>query len=568
MQKILKPILLLVIGIVLCTIPMLGYYSMGESWYSALCQVKGLPIIALPLMIYSIFINGGWLAAMKYGTIMVTTGICVTQYRRFSSNHNPYVIALIATIITVFMEWMDWMLNGMVKTELYGLAPIMMLTWSMTVIFSYFIEKILNYMPKKKTIQEEIEKQQLVKNEYIMRTSKAFRNLASEIKKMSGMDDDYNVSMEGVVSKEIAKSACSGCENGQIQYLERAKINYLWYNKMLETREAMAVQFDEMAKMMERYTKPVYGEKPIMFGIDDYIKHKLRERKIIARKILINENNKGMVEVRLLAKKRKRTSMKAEVIKKVISEAVGKKMRLSDQCIIDVTEEYNEYILFEEVNFMTMSGTARQTKGNESYSGDNFAVMNLDSGQTFMSICDGMGSGKRARRYSEMIIDLLEKMIDSGLEESTILRLANSIMLTGNQWQEPAAVDMALVDCYSGICQFLKLGAACTYIKRGNWVECIKSTSLPMGVLEEVDMETITKKLYDGDFVIMVSDGIVDALDYPDKEEAMGRIIMEIKTSNPRQMAINILSQALVKCKGVPEDDMTVICTGIWEKVQ
>lgn len=568
MQKILKPGLLLIIGIVLCTIPMLGYYSMGESWYGALCQVKGLPIIALPIMLYTIFINGGWLVAMKYGTIMVTTGICATQYRRLSTNYNPYITALIATIITVIMEWMDWMLNGMIKTELYGLAPIMMLTWSMTVIFSYFIEKILNYMPKQKTIQEEIEKQQLVKNEYILRTSQAFRNLALEIKKMSGMDDDYNVSMEGVVSKEIAKSTCSGCENGQIQYLERAKINYLWYNKMLETREAMAVQFNEMAKLMESYTKPIYGEKPTLFGIDDYIKHKLRERKIIARKILINENNKGMVEVRLLAKKRKRTAMKAEVIKKVISEAVGKKMRLSDQCIIDVTEEYNEYTLFEEVNFMTISGTARQTKGNESYSGDNFAVMNLDSGQTFMSICDGMGSGKRAGRYSEMLIDLLEKMIDSGLEESTILKLANSIMLTGNQWQEPAAVDMALVDCYSGICQFLKLGAACTYIKRGNWVECIKSTSLPMGVLEEVDMETITKKLYDGDFVIMVSDGIVDALDCPDKEEAMGRIIMEIKTANPRQMAINILSKALAKCKGMPEDDMTVICTGIWEKVQ
>lgn len=232
-----------------------------------------------------------------------------------------------------------------------------------------------------------------------------------------------------------------------------------------------------------------------------------------------------------------------------------------------MTEEYNEYVLFEEVNFMTISGTARQTKGSEDYSGDNFAVMSLDSGQTFMSICDGMGSGKRAKKYSEIVIDLLEKMIDSGFEESTILKLANSIMLTGNQWQEPATVDMALIDQYSGICQFLKLGAACTYIKRGNWVECIKSTSLPMGVLEEVDMETITKKLYDGDFVIMVSDGIVDALDCPDKEEAMGRIIMDIHTANPKQMAISVLSQALAKCKGVPEDDMTVICTGIWEKV-
>ena len=567
MQKILKPILLLMIGLVLCTLQMLGYYSMGESWYAALCQVKGLPIIALPMMIYTIFANGGWLAAMKYGTIMITTGICATQYRRLCTNYNPYITAFIATITTVFMEALDWSLNGMVKVELYGLAPIVMLTWSMSVIFSYFVDKLLNYMPKKKTIQEEIDKQQLVKNECIMRTSRAFKNLASEIKKMSGIDYDYNVSVEGIVSREIAQSACRGCENGQIQYLERAKINYLWYNKMLETREAMAVQFNEMAKLMENYTKPIYEEKRALFGMDDYIKHKLREQKIVARKIFINENSKGMLEVRLYAKKRKKSNIPADIIKSVISEAVGKKVRLSEECLLDVTEEYNEYVLFEEVNFMTISGTARQTKGSEDYSGDNFAVMSLDSGQTFMSICDGMGSGKRAKKYSEIVIDLLEKMIDSGFEESTILKLANSIMLTGNQWQEPATVDMALIDQYSGICQFLKLGAACTYIKRGNWVECIKSTSLPMGVLEEVDMETITKKLYDGDFVIMVSDGIVDALDCPDKEEAMGRIIMDIHTANPKQMAISVLSQALAKCKGVPEDDMTVICTGIWEKV-
>ena len=567
MQKILKPILLLMIGLVLCTLPMLGYYSMGESWYAALCQVKGLPIIALPMMIYTIFANGGWLAAMKYGTIMITTGICATQYRRLCTNYNPYITAFIATITTVFMEALDWSLNGMVKVELYGLAPIVMLTWSMSVIFSYFFDKLLNYMPKKKTIQEEIDKQQLVKNECIMRTSRAFKNLASEIKKMSGIDYDYNVSVEGIVSREIAQSACRGCENGQIQYLERAKINYLWYNKMLETREAMAVQFNEMAKLMENYTKPIYEEKRALFGMDDYIKHKLREQKIVARKIFINENSKGMLEVRLKKKKRKKSNIPADIIKSVISEAVGKKVRLSEECLLDVTEEYNEYVLFEEVNFMTISGTARQTKGSEDYSGDNFAVMSLDSGQTFMSICDGMGSGKRAKKYSEIVIDLLEKMIDSGFEESTILKLANSIMLTGNQWQEPATVDMALIDQYSGICQFLKLGAACTYIKRGNWVECIKSTSLPMGVLEEVDMETITKKLYDGDFVIMVSDGIVDALDCPDKEEAMGRIIMDIHTANPKQMAISVLSQALAKCKGVPEDDMTVICTGIWEKV-
>ena len=104
---------------------------------------------------------------------------------------------------------------------------------------------------------------------------------------MSGIDRDYDVSMEGCVEQEIANSSCRGCANGQIQYLERAKINYLWYNKLLETREAMAVQFNEMAKVMENYTKPIYSEKKTILGMDDYIKHKLRENKVIARRIYI-----------------------------------------------------------------------------------------------------------------------------------------------------------------------------------------------------------------------------------------------------------------------------------------
>lgn len=566
MERIIKPLLLLMIGMLTCVFPMLGYYTIAESWYTALCGVKGMPIVAVPFMIYTILANGGMVMAMKYGTIFATTGICVCRYKRLSNNYSPYVTAFIATVVTVGIETIDWYMNGMIKSDIYVLAPMIMLTWSMTVIFSYGVNFIMEFIPKRTNYKEEMEKRQEIKNQSIIRTSMAFKNLAGEIKKISKLDNEYDVSIENAIENEIADSGCRGCANGQIQYLERAKINYLWYNKMLETREAMAIQFNEMAKMMENYAKTEYENKKTLFGMDDYVKHKLREHKIIARKIYINENNKGLLEVRFLAKRKKKHNIKVAVLQKVISEAVGKKMRLSKESLSIVTEQYNEYQLFEEVNFMTLSGTARQTKNQGEFSGDNFAVMELNSGQTFMSICDGMGTGKKAWKYSEIVIDLLEKMIDSGFEESTTLKLANGVMLTGNQWQEPAAVDMALIDQYSGICQFLKLGAACTYVKRGSWVECIKSTSLPLGVLEEIDMETITKKLYDGDFVIMVSDGIVDALNCQDKEEAMGRIIMDINTSNPKQMAAGILTKALTMCKGIPKDDMTVICTGVWEK--
>ncbi len=567
-QKVLKPILLLMIGVLMCMIPMLGYFPMSESWFAALCSVKFMPVAAYPVMLATVFNYGGILAAMKYGTMMATTGICVGQYRKMSGNFSPFIAALIASIITVSLEAMDWAMNGMVYRELYGLAPIIMLTWSTTVIFSYFVKKFMWYVPKNTDYFSEMKREQIIKNDGMIRTSMAFKNLAANIQRMSNIEALPEVNMNGTIEQEIEGNLCRGCENGQIQYLERARLNYLWYNKILETREAMAIQLNEMADIMEHYTRPIYEGRKVLFGMEDYVKRKLREKKIVTRKISLCENEKGRFEVRILAKKKKRTEVRAELMEKTLSQALGRKMRMASSQAMELTNEFCEYFFLEEVNFMTISGSARRTREDEDRSGDNFTYMTMDSGQTFMSICDGMGSGRRAQSYSELVIDLLEQLLESGFGESTTLKLINSILLTGNQWQEPAAVDMALIDQYSGICQFLKMGAACTYIKRGNWVECIRSTSLPMGVLDEVDMETITKKLYDGDFVIMISDGIVDSLKCEDKEAAMGRIIMDIDTSSPREMAWEILSKSLEMAEGIPKDDMTVICTGIWDKIQ
>lgn len=566
-QKVIKPILLLMIGGIMCTIPMLGYFPMAEGWLAALCSVKYLSVAALPIMIATIFNYSGILAAMKYGTMMVTTGVCVGQYRKMSGNFNPFIAAFIASIVTMALEAMDWAMDGMVMRELYGLAPIIMLTWSTTVIFTYFIKHFMSYIPKKIDYSSEIKREQIIRNDGMMRTVAAFKNLAANIHRMANVEAIPELDMNGSIEQEIEGNLCRGCENGQIQYLERARLNYLWYNKILETREAMAIQLNEMADIIEHYTKPIYDGKKVLFGMEDYLKHKLRERKIQTRKITLCETDKGRFEIRIMARKKKRAEVKMEMMERVVSEAVGRKMRMASDDVWELTDDFCEYLFLEEVNFITISGSARRTREGEDRSGDNFTYIKLNSGQTFMSICDGMGSGKRAQNYSEMVIDLLEQLLESGFGEGTALKLINSILLTGNQWQEPAAVDMALIDQYSGICQFLKMGAACTYIKRGNWVECIRSTSLPMGVLDEVDIETITKKLYDGDFVIMISDGIVESLKCEDKEQAMGRIIMDIDTASPREMAWEILTKSLEMAEGIPKDDMTVICTGLWDKV-
>ncbi len=566
-QKVVKPALLLMIAALLCYIPLHGYYPFAVGWFAALCTVRYLSPLAYLVMLFSFRQSAGILTIMKYGIFMGSLGICLSRYRSYTKKYNYLVAAVVTLAFGIGLEGMDWAMSGSIRQELYFLIPIILIEWSVTAIFTYLVQKFMWYIPAKTSYFLEMKRQQTIRTEEMLRASYAFKNLAAKIRGMTIIENNMPKLHDNLVEQEINNNLCFGCENGQIQYMERMKLNYLWYNKMLETREAMAIQLGEMADIMEYYTRLPTGEKRRLWGMENYIRKRLRERKMQTKKIAIMQSPKNRVEIRVSAKKRGKNDIPTEVLERTLSEAVARPIRVSGNSLRELTDSFEEYVFYEDVNFSTVSGTARRTRQDEDVSGDNFTYMEMDCGQTFMSICDGMGSGEKARDYSEMIIDLLEQLLSSGFGEDTTLKLINSVMLTGNQWQEPATLDMALIDRYSGICQFLKMGAACTYIKRGNWVECIKSTSLPMGVMENVDMETITKKLYDGDFVIMISDGIVDALQCEDKEEYMGRIIMDIETLNPKEMALQILNRSLEMTEGIPRDDMTVICTGIWDRL-
>ena len=68
-------------------------------------------------------------------------------------------------------------------------------------------------------------------------------------------------------------------------------------------------------------------------------------------------------------------------------------------------------------------------------------------------------------------------------------------------------------------------------------METIKSTSMPLGMFSEVDYDTTSKKLYDGDLVIMVSDGVIDALDCEDNDSKLVEIIRDIQCTAHSQAA-------------------------------
>jgi len=250
----------------------------------------------------------------------------------------------------------------------------------------------------------------------------------------------------------------------------------------------------------------------------------------------------------------------------IISGALKKSFRPADGCRTIVNGEFAGYTFMEEPAFMMLYGSASATKDGEDASGDNFTFTELGTGEVLLGIVDGMGSGVAAGEDSEMVIELLEELLKAGFDEEAALALVNSVLLTRKEEQSLAAIDMAVGDLYTGRFNFVKLGAAATFIKRNRWVEVLCSTNYPIGILKKVDYENTVKKLYDGDYIVMVSDGILDAVAKSDKEELLSEWISECDKKKPGDFAKFILNKAIAEAKGIASDDMTVLVAGIWSK--
>ena len=97
-------------------------------------------------------------------------------------------------------------------------------------------------------------------------------------------------------------------------------------------------------------------------------------------------------------------------------------------------------------------------------------------------------------------------------------------------------------------------------------MECISSGSLPAGIFQQLEIEKTSRQLKDGDFVVQVTDGVLDDLHVPVPEDAMQEILETVETNNPGQMAKQILERILLFTAGKVPDDMTVLVAGIWEK--
>ena len=152
----------------------------------------------------------------------------------------------------------------------------------------------------------------------------------------------------------------------------------------------------------------------------------------------------------------------------------------------------------------------------------------------------------------------------AGFSKETAVRMINSSIVLQPDSPVFSTEDLVSVDLYTGVCEFLKIGAAASFMRRENKVECIRGTGLPAGASSSLPIEPYRVRMYDGNLLFLVTDGVLSALPEGQEEEILKSLIQGLAPGTPSEMAERLLEQ--VQAYGGAQDDMTVLVAGIWKR--
>ncbi len=196
-------------------------------------------------------------------------------------------------------------------------------------------------------------------------------------------------------------------------------------------------------------------------------------------------------------------------------------IKLSDICpfrlcppIADKNGERAAIRLYEEKRLsVSYAKRSVRAEGEDKYCGDSLGVFDGADGKIYAFISDGMGSGQEAALTSGLCGLFLSKLLSEGNCCEGTLKLLNGFLRNrgcGSLRECSATVDLMELDLFSGNASFYKSGASPTYIFRNGSLFKLRSHTVPVGIIKELDTRRIDFTLNAGDLAVMISDGVTD----------------------------------------------------------
>ena len=347
--------------------------------------------------------------------------------------------------------------------------------------------------------------------------------------------------------------------------LGRATMNLGWKNRFLESRDTVMVQFRELAVMLEEFASQMGQAADITEEKEEAVRRIFRLHQIAVDNMLLLEHENRYREAYVTLHALGGRCMTAKEAAALFGQAAGGKgWYAPPDTRALITRQPGVVRFLEPGEYRMMYGVARMSKNGSGISGDNYTYSGSLPGQVIMSLSDGMGSGETAAQESRKVIELLQQLLETGFSARSALKMVNTILLLTGVEQHPATLDLCCVDLCSGVLEAMKMGAVATFVLSDGQAEILDAGNLPAGVISQAEPVLLSRKLWDDDRVIMMTDGVLEACPGLEKERSLKEYLESMPMKTPQDMAERILRFACQN--GGMNDDMTVLVAGIWKR--
>ena len=275
---------------------------------------------------------------------------------------------------------------------------------------------------------------------------------------------------------------------------------------------------------------------------------------IYLRDINVVKNNDGYYEV-FFAPDSERD---IESICEAASEVLDMKMEQS------FSKNNSIVRLTPSPSFEISAAVCQKQRESETVCGDTVLHFKTDKNKYYIILCDGMGSGEEACRESRMTAELLGGFLKAGFSKRAAVNLINSTLALKLDREGYSTVDLCEIDLRSGKAEFIKIGAAQSYVRHGESIKTFAAKGLPAGICEHVSSENMDINLSDGDMIVMVSDGVSEA-GYGMMRGEWVKNLMSAEGISAENLSDTIVSSARKRIYPRIPDDMTAVVIKICE---
>jgi len=345
-----------------------------------------------------------------------------------------------------------------------------------------------------------------------------------------------------------------------VNYLfDNLRMNEYWSGKIDESRELVARQLKGVSQVVMNLAEEIDVETVVDFELRAALLQSCARQGINLKDITPLRTNWQQLQLEVVARSCVDEAGCDLSIAPLISSLLGEKMEVcTKKCPRFKGQGLCEFTLTRAFNYEVKSAVAQVAR--EALSGDSYTISTLKEGKELLVLSDGMGVGEPASSQSRTAVSLLKNLLNSGFDKEVAVKTINSVLLLRSTTETFTTLDMVMIDLYTGEVDFIKTASAPSFLKRYSQVAVISASSLPIGILNEVELVSEKKNLLPQDMILMVSDGVIEASRSLNGEEWISELLSNLDENDPQKVAEIVINRALSLAQGKPHDDMTVIC--------